>query len=71
MTNGSIFFHFVEARRRTPDCLDDFSTWLVRFGETGAEYRDILTSIDFSFLTLSEIRNAVVERLLEKGAGDG
>jgi hypothetical protein len=71
MTNGSVFFHFVEARRRTPDCMDDFSTWLTQFGETGEECRDILTSIDFSFLTLSEIRNVVVDRLLESGVADG
>jgi hypothetical protein len=71
MTNGSVFFHFGEARRRTPDCMDDFSTWLTQFGETGEECRDILTSIDFSFLTLSEIRNVVVDRLLESGVADG
>jgi hypothetical protein len=51
--------------------MDDFSTWLTRFDEIGAEYGDILSSIDFSFLTLSEIRTVLVERLLEKGVADG
>ncbi len=71
MTNGSIFYHFIEARRRTPDRLDDFSEWLARFGDEGAVYTDALSRIDFSFLTLAEMRNAVVECLGGTGGGHG
>ncbi|MBN2721025.1 MAG: hypothetical protein JXR72_07990 [Proteobacteria bacterium] len=28
MTLGSIFYHFIEATRRTPEGADDFSTWI-------------------------------------------
>jgi len=63
MTNGSIFYHFIDARRRTPDRLDDFSEWLFQFGNDGAGYAGALSSIDFSFLTLSEMRKVLAECL--------
>jgi hypothetical protein len=63
MTSGSIFYHFIEARRRTPYCLDDFSTWLSQFGEAGDFQVEALSSIDFSFLTLAELRKVLVECL--------
>jgi hypothetical protein len=63
MTTGSIFFHFIEARRREPFGLDDFSAWLVLFGDKTSACRDALQSLDFGFLTLSELRNEIHERL--------
>ncbi len=63
MTNGSIFYHFVEARRRTPDSLDDFSAWLALFGDSEAAHLEGLRSIDLSFMTLAEMRRALVEYL--------
>ncbi|MDD2337060.1 MAG: DUF5752 family protein [Geobacteraceae bacterium] len=63
MTNGSIFYHFIESRRRTSGGLDDFSVWLSLFGDVGANYSDLLSSIDFSFLTLAEMKNVLVECL--------
>lgn len=71
MTNGSIFYHFIEARRRTPDRLDDFSEWLLQFGDVGAGYAHALSSIDFSFFTLTEIRKILVECLEEAGGQRG
>lgn len=57
MTNGSIFFHFLEARRRPPYGDDDFTAWLRDFG--GAEWTPVLEalkSIDIFFSTLAELR---------------
>lgn len=71
MTNGSIFYHFIEARRRTPDRLDDFSEWLLQFGDAGAGHTNALSSIDFSFLTLAEMRKLLAERLGEAGGDHG
>jgi hypothetical protein len=71
MTTGSIFYHFIEARRRTADCLDDFSAWLSLFGDKGAWYASQLRSIDFSFLTLAEMRKTIVECLSVPGEGHG
>lgn len=67
MTNGSIFYHFIEARRRTPDRLDDFSEWLSQFGDAGAGYACVLRSIDFTFFTLTEMRKTLIECLEEAG----
>jgi len=33
MSLGSIFFHFIDSRRRTPDKRNDFSVWLSGFGD--------------------------------------
>ena len=71
MTNGSIFYHFIESRRRTPNGLDDFSEWLSRFGEIGTGYVELLSSIDFSFLTLAEMKNVIVESLGGIGGNNG
>lgn len=52
----SIFYHFIEARRRQPKSIDDFSHWLESFGE---EYRDLinqLKEIDPYFFTLTELK---------------
>ncbi len=67
MANGSIFYHFIEARRRTPDRLDDFSEWLLQFGDIGAGYANALRTIDFSFLTLGEMRTVLSECLAGRG----
>jgi hypothetical protein len=67
MTTGSVFFHFIEARRREPLGMDDFSAWLVQFGDQCSGCRNALKSIDFSFLTLSEMRDEIHGRLADKG----
>lgn len=67
MTTGSIYFHFIEARRREPLGLDDFSTWLLQSGEQGAACREALASIDIGFLTLTELKNEIYSRLKASG----
>ena len=64
MSNGSIYFHFVEARRRLPVGMDDFSNWIGGFGEPGASCVEALRRIDFYFYTLRELRAELV-RVLE------
>lgn len=71
MTNGSIYYHFIEARRRTPDRRDDFSSWLSRFGDEGAGFACALSSIDISFLTLGEMKKVMVEMLEKTGGRHG
>ena len=56
MSEGSIFYHFIEARRRTGNRCDDFSAWLE---SKAGDYRQLctdLTAIDPYFSSLSEIR---------------
>ncbi len=63
MTSGSVYFHFLEARRRDPRGLDDFTAWLLEGGQEFADYRAALRSIDFYFSGLSQIREALARAL--------
>lgn len=56
LSQGSIFYHFIEARRRTPERTDDFSKWLL---ELGPPYEDLVSSlanIDYYMVPVSELR---------------
>jgi hypothetical protein len=63
MTPGSIYFHIIEARRRTSDGRDDFSTWLRPLGGTANEIADVISQSDFYFLSLREIQERMVALL--------
>jgi hypothetical protein len=56
MSLGSIFYHFIDARRRTPQAQDDFRAWLDAFGETHEQLCSQIASIDPYFVTLNELR---------------
>jgi hypothetical protein len=61
LSRGSIFYHFIDARRRSPEKIDDFSTWLIDFGEGYAALRSEISAIDLYFMTLSEIRQRLAQ----------
>ncbi|HUU44122.1 MAG TPA: DUF5752 family protein [Acidobacteriota bacterium] len=63
MTPGSIYFHVIEARRRTPRGHDDFSTWLLPQGGAAAEIAQEMSLIDFYFLSLRELQERLVTLL--------
>lgn len=58
---GSIFYHFIDARRRTPDSRDDFSTWLAPFGVAYADLTARFAAIDPYFGSLSELRERIAQ----------
>jgi len=60
MTQGSIYFHFLEARRRTLHRNDDFSVWLQDWGDEWLRYIMAMKRIDFAFNTLAELRDEIV-----------
>ncbi len=60
---SSIYYHFVEARRRTPDKSDDFTAWLAGFGESTAPLIKALKGIDFYYLTLPELKKTLIRAL--------
>ena len=64
-SHGSLFFHFVDARRRTPDHHDDFSSWLVHACEESEDSPRIraLRSLDPFLLRVTELRQRVVAAL--------
>ncbi|MGB7972220.1 MAG: DUF5752 family protein [Candidatus Deferrimicrobiaceae bacterium] len=63
MTNGSIFFHFLEARRRAPVGMDDFSAWLKGEEKKNAKCIRTLESIDFYFHSLSNLKEEIIAAL--------
>ena len=60
MSLGSIYYHFVEARRRTKGMVDDFTLWLSEFLKNTDSLIKTLREIDFYFLSLAELRNSMV-----------
>jgi hypothetical protein len=61
MSLSTIYYHFVEARRRTPDRVDDFSAWLSGFEKPPEGLIQALSRIDFHFLNLSELKDILVD----------
>lgn len=57
MSLGSIFYHFIDARRRTPDGKDDFVEWFQTFEEGICdELISRINRIDPYFTTLAALR---------------
>ncbi|MDY0188452.1 MAG: DUF5752 family protein [Syntrophus sp. (in: bacteria)] len=57
MSRGVIFYHLIDARRRTPLGRNDFTEWLMGYGEEHQELAMRIAGIDPYFTTLSELRN--------------
>lgn len=60
-TSSTIFYHFIDARRRTPDLTDDISTWLKDFGDSTSSIVHKVQSIDPYFLSPAEIREKLIQ----------
>jgi hypothetical protein len=61
MSVGSIFFHFIDGRRRNHDSLDDLQNWLKNWR---GEYDDLSTRInciDPYFASLKQLRDELTE----------
>jgi len=67
---GSIFYHFIDARRRTETKRDDFTEWLLCFGEDTRSLIEQVDRVDPYFTNLRVLRNElkqVFEIALKKG----
>lgn len=62
-TYSSIYYHFIEARRRTIDGRDDFTLWLADFGGEARTLIDRLNSLDFYYYTLPELKKVLLSTL--------
>lgn len=60
---GSVYYHFVESRRRPPPRVDDFSAWLQDWGPDYDPYREAIAAIDYHLWSLTELR-ALLARCL-------
>jgi len=56
LSTGSIYYHFIDARNRTEERVDDFSSWLEGFGDDFKKLAQSLCSVDPYFSSLKEIR---------------
>ena len=65
LSQGSVFFHFVDARLRPPRGEDDFRAWLAGWGEQGERGRARLAMVDPSFGSLRELRARIARALAE------
>lgn len=71
LSMGSVYYHFVEARRRTDGGLDDFSAWMKEFATETGPIREALAGVDFYFLTLSELKRTLIQTLGKVMRGRG
>jgi len=62
-TSGSVYYHFIEARRRPPLRLDDFSHWLNGWGAAAEPAVRGLEAIDPILWSLTELRDLIAQRL--------
>jgi hypothetical protein len=60
MSVGSVFYHVIDARRRTPKGVDDFRSWLQSFDDDYIELCGALATVDPYFLNLNELRQQLV-----------
>jgi len=58
---GSIFYHFIDSRRRTAESKNDFSIWLSTFDGRYNELIEMLNTIDPYFTTLSSLRDEIAD----------
>jgi len=67
---GSIFYHFVDARRREPIGVDDFRAWLLGLGPEYEGLCAALAEVDPYFESLFALRDRLAE-LFAQHLGDG
>jgi Family of unknown function (DUF5752) len=58
---GSIFYHFIDARRREPIAVDDFRAWLLGLGPEYKPLCDSLAEIDPYFESLFVLRDRLAK----------
>lgn len=59
MSIGSIFYHFIDSRRRTAEGKNDFSVWLTSFGDKYKGLISELDNVDPYFTTLNDLRQEI------------
>lgn len=62
MSLSTLYYHFLEARRRTPMGTDDFTAWLSEQGQN-EKIIDIFANVDFYFLNLKELKDTLIKAL--------
>lgn len=71
MTTGSLYYHFWEARRRTPERIDDFSVWLKDWNNRGQPFIEAFANIDFYYMSLKELQGILCQTMEEVARREG
>jgi hypothetical protein len=58
---SGIFYHFIDARRRSDGHIDDFRSWLSWFGDDYRPLIERLGAIDPYFSSLAELRQVIMD----------
>jgi hypothetical protein len=61
MSYSSIYYHFIEARRRTEERVDDFTAWCQGWEGGCEELIEAFRCIDFYYLTLPELKRTLID----------
>lgn len=61
LPTGSVYYHFIDARRRTEERTDDFCAWLAGWGGSCKGVVEELSGFDPYFSSLQEIRRELAE----------
>jgi len=67
---GSLFYHFIDARRRPPEGIDDFRAWLSGFGDRYAVLNERIAAIDPNFISLSQLGRQLSQAFAAHAEGD-
>jgi len=59
ISRESFFYHFIDGRRRSPECKDDFTIWLEQFPDKTADLRKKLKNVDSYLFSLTELQRQV------------
>jgi len=59
LSYGSLYFHFIDARRRTPNHRDDFSNWIALF-EGFDDLVDMIINVDPFYMSLSKLKEKIL-----------
>lgn len=63
LPSSSIFYHFIDARSRTPEKIDDFSTWLKTFNSKYIPLIEQIRALDPYFLSLTTLKDELANTL--------
>ena len=69
LSRSSLYYHFIDARRRRADGLDDFRAWLAGYGDAYARLNTEIASIDPYFTSLSDLGSMLRDCFQRTGVG--
>lgn len=61
LSPSSIFYHFIDARARTAEKIDDFSVWLKMYGNTYNMLIEKIQVIDPYFISLTQLKDELLQ----------